>query len=158
MRFKELFNINEQIESEDFSDKIKNIMLKYFPNSYANAKYSKGFKDSIYGVFTLGKDKSEYQNGIHNNDPLIHTFHIWFKQNDKYDLEWSQGSMTVKPDKPYMAYGRVKTGIRDKNNASSDEILKTLDNFFKKLPSIIKTNADKIHHDDIELFKKKNLI
>jgi hypothetical protein len=156
MEFREL--VNEELEPNDFAQKIKDVMSKNFPKSYAETMYSTNLGKSIYGKFTLGSGKEEWPNGISNNDPLIHTFHVFFNGNDKYELRWSQGNMTVKPESPHMAYGRVKTGLRDKKSATQDQVLKSIDDFFKKLKTIVKDNKDKIHPNHVELFKKKNLI
>jgi hypothetical protein len=151
------FEAEEAVNPEVFAKSIEDIIKKYFPNSYVNVKHDNGFKDSIYGAFMLGKDKTEWANGISENDPLKHTFHIWFEPDGTYQLEWSQGNMTIKSENPMFAFSRIKTGMRTKRGTAQD-IIRTLDNFFKKLPIIVSENKEKIHPSDIELFKSKGLI
>jgi hypothetical protein len=159
MRFKELFKeYSEELAIDEMENEIKGIILKHFPKSYVNTKYSTNLGKSIDINFTLGKNKSEWKNGIELNDPLRHVIIILFKNSGNYDIEIVNGSMTVIPDNKYMAYGRVKTGFRNKSNIGFGEVKSILDKSFKNLKKIIKDNEDKIHPQHIELFKSKNLI
>jgi len=152
----ESMDINN-LTPEEQAFAIENMIKKQFPKSYVRVKRSKGLGESIYGVFTLGKDKSEWANGIYNNDPLLHTFHIWLDETPT-QLEWSQGNMRIAPEKKHMAYGSVKTGMRG-GKGDMNKIMKALTTFFtKKLPTVVKKSKDKIHPEHLELFKKKGLI
>jgi len=46
----------------------------------------------------------------------------------------------------YMAYGRVKFGWR-KKTGTPEQLLKHLDNYFKKMRKVVDANKDNLAHD-----------
>ncbi len=159
LQLKEIEERDTTEEDIAFAQQIENIGKKYFPKSGFIVKAQKGgFLPSIYGQFTLGKDESEWNNGIKENDPLLHTFHIYYEKEGAYSLKWSHGNMTSIPENKYMAYGHIKTGMRNKKTATKEQILKMMDSFFKNLKVLIKANKEKIHPNHVELFAQKRLI
>jgi hypothetical protein len=83
------YKINENVspELESFMLKIESAILRHFPNSFVRVGLSTTLGKSVFIAFTLGKDKSNYSNGIPQNDPMALTFHIFFKGNDISNLD-----------------------------------------------------------------------
>ena len=135
---------------------IQKQVIEIFPDCFFYCRVDNRFTPSIYGRFSIGKDSSEWSNGIQENDPALHTFHI-FIEGEKLSLEWSQGNMLIKPENKILAYSRAKTGMRNKKGNDS-EILKAVVSFFSKLPAKIKEQEDNICDQHKPLFKAKNLI
>lgn len=159
MKFSQLLKeYSEELSVEEMQNEIETISLNNFPKCGIRTHYSTNLGKSIDITFTLGKNKQEYENGIELNDPLRHIIIIMFRNNGNFDLEFVSGDMSVKSESPYKAYGSIKTKLRNKSNITFSEVKSILDKFFKNLKKIIKDNKDKIHPNNIELFKSKNLI
>ncbi len=164
LKFGELFE--KELTVDEFIDSLEKHITKLFPKSYVVVQLSKKLGKSIYVKFTIG-DKNQWSNGIIQNDPCGHAFHIWGKGRDQdvinEDGSFNQslevtggGSLSVKPpEDSYLAYGSVKTSFR-KKSGSPDKILKHLVTFFTKLKTIIKDNKDNFTDED-KLVVKKNI-
>ena len=61
-------------------------MSSLFPRSYINVRFTKNILPSIVVSFAIGKDNTEWSNGIINNDPFHQIFHI-FGFNKNGELE-----------------------------------------------------------------------
>ena len=120
MQFKDYVNeANSNMKVDEFINKLDSIISKHFPKSFVKVQKIERLGKSIDVFFTLGKNKSEWINGIHENDPLHHRFMVaWdsFKDNDftkdKIQAELVVGgSLKVLP-KPnsYLAFDSVKIG------------------------------------------------
>jgi len=158
-----LMNEAKIMTVSEFVDSLEKAIKKIFPKSLVIVKASKNLGSSIDFTFALGKDKSEFANGIIQNDPLLHKFTIGWNSftedrfiKDKIEVEAIQGGiLTVMPEEgSHMAYGRVKLGFR-KKTAPPEGIIKHLDNYFKKVKKILKDNMDNLTDEDRELAKKK---
>ena len=148
---------------DDFIKGLESAIKKSFPKSYINAKASTNLGASIHLTFALGKDKSEWQNGIIENDPLFHRFMIGWNSfteghfiKDKIEAELSVGgTLKVNPEEgSRMALGRVKIGWR-KKTAPPDKIVQYFGNYFKKAQKVLKDNKDNLTNRDLELISKK---
>lgn len=144
----------EQInEAEKFTSDIEIIIRKYFPNSLVNVRYSgaKGrITESITISFGLGKDKSEWSNGIWHNDPMwsiyfIHGLegsHSLTKEGklaDKMQLTSSSAGNIMTKD-----FKIIKVGFR-KKTGNAMVIVKHIDAYFKKMKQLAVINKDKIN-------------
>jgi hypothetical protein len=115
-------------------------MKKHFPKSFTQAYFNKSLSPSITVRFTLGKDKNEWRNGIIQNDPLFHLWHVWNVHEDgtlaeKLKMEMSVGgNIQIRPDWP-------KIGWRNKTS-KPELILKHFDNYFKKMKGMISKYKD----------------
>lgn len=113
---------------------IKNIILKYFKRSYAHVKATHNLGDSIIITFALGKDGSEWANNIIHNDPA-HTliFVRGFNKDgsllDKQQTEMSMGGLRLAGERIRIPYNK-KTGTKD-------QVLKHIDQYFKKLRELV---------------------
>ena len=154
MKFKEVIEITEANENLDngtkIATKLETELKKLFPNSYVDVKFSNRIYPSISGVFTLGKNKSEWEGGIPNNDPARTSFIIdgFDKEGnllkDKIKFDSSNGFFvyTKPPEGSNLAMGKERLSVR-KKTATPDKIVKhTVDSFtnFKKLIKSVKNN------------------
>jgi hypothetical protein len=123
-----------ELTCDDVQTAIKKTIEKYFPNSYLRFDVSTlGPSTSLAIKFAIGKDKSEWTNGIIHNDPA-------------YNIFWIHGAFdktTLKVVKPLTLEASMvgfhkgkndKLGWRDiKKECTLDKIVKTFDNYFSKL-------------------------
>ena len=139
-----------------FADQLQAEIQAIFPASYVSCQFTNRFGPAIGGIFTIGDGKSECNNGIIQNDPLFTTFHL-FPRPYGYDLEWGSGNLTIKPQEKYLAYSKLKTGMRNKKG-NPEQVKKAVVGYFAKLPSTIKAASHLICEEHLPLFKSKNLI
>ena len=145
---------------EDMATQIEKMIKGYFPKSFANVKAVSNLGKSINITSALGSGKSEWANGIFQNDPAITSIMIHRPSNDenfmdeKMQAEGLQTSLTISPTKQYMAYGSLKTGWR-KKSGNPEVIFKHVENHFKKLKSTIKDNLDKMTPEHRKIAEKK---
>ena len=161
---KENYTINEATMTVDeFTKNLESAIKKIFPKSYVYAKASTNLGSSIHLTFTLGKDKSQWTNGIIQNDALFHSWMIGFNSfteghfiKDKIEADLSVGGgLKVEPEEgSHMAFGRVKIGWR-KKTAPPDKIIVHFSNYFKKVKKVLMDNKDKLPKRDYELNKNK---
>lgn len=143
------------IPSEEITLLMKEIENEYqthFPNGFISVTYSSGILESIYLVFGV-QSRSKHVNNIMNNDPALHTlFMFGFDDgdfvSDKVRLSVSQGgSLLTKPDPDtHYAFGRVKTGLRQKTGTPT-QVKKHLFKYFKKLRQTVEDNRDILAHE-----------
>lgn len=160
----EINEAKEDMKVSEFITSLENAIKKSFPRSFIRIGASKNLGSSISLTFALGKDKSEFANGIIHNDPLHHNLMIAWNQfaedhfiKDKITLDKPNigGLLTIKPEAgSHMAYGRVKLGLR-KKTATPEGIIKYLDGYFKEVKRILKDNMDNLTDEHRELAKKK---
>ena len=69
---KENYTINEATMTVDeFTKNLESTIKKIFPKSFVRARASTNLGSSISLMFALGKDKSEWTNGIIENDAFL---------------------------------------------------------------------------------------
>jgi hypothetical protein len=149
---------------DDFVLQLDAAIRKIFPKSYIEVRSSSSLGKSISVRFTLGKDKSEWTNGIIQNDVLFSSWMVGWNSfdnegnfiKDKIEAEISTGgSLKIVPGEgSHMAFDRAKIGWR-KKTASPDKIIQHFTNYFKKAKKVLKDNKDKIPPRDMELIGKK---
>jgi len=148
-------------DAETLVGQIEKSIKSTFPKSFVKVVFQpKHFKPSIYIMFAVGKDTSQWPYKIEQNDISLTKAHIWGmekdgKLNDKIQFEASQGgSILAKPEPgSHMAYSSVKVGLR-KKTGTPEQILKHIDSYFKKLKETLKKNRDKIPEDHLKLIDK----
>lgn len=134
------------IENTKFIEKIKIYFYSAFPDSYISISKPAISKDGLNVSIALGKDKSEFQNGIIQNDP-IHT-HFFIHENEgEYSLEAKISISSLKPDNSYMAMSSQKIRTRKLKFTNEQKNLakaaKKLDEYFYKIKDALTENADK---------------
>jgi len=148
---------------DEFVKELESTIKKIFPKSYIQVQASTNLGSSIHLQFALGKNKSEWENGIIHNDPLHHKWMIGWNSSteghfikDKIEAELLIGnSLSIKPEEgSYMAQGRVKIGWR-KKTAPPDKLIKYFGDYFKKVKKVLMDNKDKLPDRDKELNKNK---
>jgi hypothetical protein len=148
---------------DEFMKALDSEIRKIFPKSFIRISASTNLGASIWLVFALGKDKSEFTNGIIENDPLLHKIMIGWNSfaeghfiKDKIVAELSQGgSLTVDPapGSRYF-YDRVKIGWR-KKTATPEKMVKSIGDYFRKMKKVTKDNWDRVPEKDREMLKNK---
>jgi len=149
---------------DDFVVQLDAAIRKIFPKSYVEVRASTNLGKSISVRFTLGKDKSEWTNGIIQNDVLFSSWMVGWNSfddegnfiKDKIEADISTGgSLKIDPGEgSRMAFDRAKIGWR-KKTAPPDKIIQHFTNYFKKAKKVLKDNKDKIPQRDMELIGKK---
>lgn len=146
---------------EEMASELQATIKKIFPKSFVNVSYETNLGKVIYIRFTLGKDKTEWMNGIAMNDAAITNILLFFDKESenfmdgKMSAEANQTSLSVKPpENSYLAYGRIKTGWR-KKKGTPDKIFAHIEKHFNKLKTIIKDNLGNfVDYDDVIARKK----
>lgn len=139
-----------------WATEIENELKALYPECRINANYSENLTKNISIYFTVGKDKSEYANGIYNNDPLLHNI-IIFIENNHLELNFNVSHLTIKPKNKFFAQEHVKLG-RNIKNGTKEQIHKAIINHFKvKLPKTVAENVDNLFDWDKEMIVKKIL-
>lgn len=135
-------------EVELFALDIEKAFLNNFPHSLIH------IRPSIigYGVtfqVTLGANKDEYENRIHNNDPMHIIYHVnGFNQDgtfaEKMSIESSSGgSLTVAPEAgSYLYCSYIKTFRKLSGN--KEKLVVGIQKHFAKLHETVKANADSV--------------
>lgn len=149
-------------EAEKYIGGIQSSIKNLFPNSAVKVSGGSGIgSDSIFITFTIGKDKSEWSNGISQNDPMYHSIIIHGivgpdgNINDgKFQTDAGIARLSVKPEEgSYMAFDNIKTGWR-KFSLPADKIPARLDKYFKNLKKLAKDNIDRFTDNDIDVVKR----
>jgi hypothetical protein len=143
---------NEELTpAHELAKEIEAAILKIFPLSFVSASYSTNLKSSISIYFALGRDKSEWANGIVQNDPAYSIFKVWgIGENstltDNLELKMLTGGniYTLPPEGSHLAMGRHKVSFR-KSKGNRDKILKGVNTYFKRLKDELKKVGDNIY-------------
>ncbi len=128
--------------------KIKSI----FPNSNVICKYDENIINGITIWFTFGKDKSEYANGISQNDIGYSTYHIYGKgRNDfgqptfnvtskNYIIFHTKEIDSDNPMARHMAIKgkRVKTNWRDFSTTNVEDVYRKFETYFSRVKLMLK--------------------
>jgi len=145
---------------DELAKAIEAAIKKHFPKSHVKVWVHKGgIGGTTIGLdFAVAGDKSQVANGIWHNDISLTRGTIYGLEPDgnlKPTLEFDPalgGSILTKPTEKYMAFGKLKVGLR-KKKGTPEQILKHLDSYFAKLAKAIKDNRDKIPDDHLKLLK-----
>lgn len=139
------------VEVEDFVKRLENSIKSVFPDSFIQVQYrpSMGSR-SILVRFALGKDKSEWANGIIQNDPLFHVMWIYGinedgSLKDKMKMEAHSGGRLIlkETDETGFRNKLVKLGFRSMTGVP-DKIVKGVGNYLKKAKNIFKQYEDQL--------------
>lgn len=146
-------------ESDKLASEIESTIKGIFPNSYIESYYSSHLHPSITIRFTLGKGKEEWANGIIQNDPAFHVLMVDGMDKEgtiskPLTLERSHGSVMIKPEDRYMAYGRLKIPFR-KVTGDKAAIVKGVKGYFERLKKALQGNKDKLTDQHLELVGSK---
>jgi hypothetical protein len=141
-KFVSLLKEEEKITLETTKTAIEKTIRKHFPNSYISITGSSlGPNESIGVDFAIGKDKSEWSNGIIQNDPAWMTFWI----HDAFDRKTGEliGTGLTLESSTAGGYRDWKRGIKEKcgwrdikKPSPLSAIVKALDKYFGKLKEV----------------------
>jgi hypothetical protein len=149
--------LNESIEEkkytkDEFINELDKTIKDIFPKSYVRVSNKAAFgNDSINITLLLGKDKSEFENGISHNDPLQET--IWIHEciDDNENIK-----DIITAENPYGGRlhlndysSKVKTGWRNKTT-SPQKMIDYLKKYFENVKKIVienKANLNKLVKD-----------
>lgn len=96
----------------------------------------------------VGKDKTEWANGIHNNDPLFLTIHFWGDQVE------STCYISIKPPIGSFYYSQ-SVKLRKKTIKADKITAKALTAYFQEVRKLIIDNKDNWLDSDSALLNKK---
>lgn len=141
-------------DGEKLASEIKQGITKIFPDSYVNVGFSANISPCVKIQFALGKDKSEWANGIFQNDPaksaiFIHGFNRdGSVKNLNMDGSYA-GSFHVKSKNPHYAFDVVKVPCRfPKSTVTPEQALKLTVGWFEKLKKSLQANRDNLTDAD----------
>jgi hypothetical protein len=116
-------------------ENIKETITNIFPNSYVHVKYDTNICPSIVVRFALGKDKSEWKNGIIENDNgyTIICIFDFDKEGNIPDTGLTMNSNVhgYRKDLGKLGYTHRKCGWRNaKKGISPYKMLKSIEKYF----------------------------
>jgi len=139
-----------KMNAVQFTAKVKESFLKYFPNGFIGShSYSLGDKGIYFKAGLIG-DVKDCFHGYRENDPLQITFGIYdnIKNNSETEIdgklivEFQAAVFYTKPDEgSYLAMQRNKVPSRKINNVP-EKVLVTLDKYFKEARDSMKVQMD----------------
>ena len=155
----------------EFNEAVKEKWNKHFPNSLCICNFENSLYHSISIKCLIAGDKSEFANGIMQNDMLHVSFSIDTDKGE-FDKEitansellpnlvltcWHRNYLTVPTDK-FLCYSSKQLPFR-KTKGDAEKILFTLDKFFAMVHNELQQDliAGNIHKNHIELLTKKLL-
>jgi hypothetical protein len=137
-------------DGNEMASDIQDTIQKIFSKSFVSARFQSNIAPGITLFFALGKDKSEFENGIVHNDPMHHVIHIGtgeFGENgeipNKIKMDAGIGGKLYVLGKETMSGDRIKLGWRMKNG-TPEQIVKTLKDYFTKARKIYDENKERI--------------
>jgi len=160
--------INEATEESEFTvEEVQKTVLdawnKYFPKSNC-WHFKNGIGSDKYMIFTctIGKDKSEFINGIDRNDPLNLSFSIDLSRQP-VTITYKSNSIAISPPEgSYLAYGREKLKLRKTKVKNMKDLKTKLEKAFSTTKETIKTllkdgKFDAVYSRDgiVDMIKKK---
>ncbi len=151
---------NEEISIDVINDIVMSAWDKVLPKS--KLVLFKGGLSSSYMIFTgtLGNTKTEYQNGISQNDPLHLSFNVDISKTP-LTIEWSNNSLSINPDNKYHAFSSKKLKMRKTKTKSLVDFASKMEKAFIKVREEVKKSlADKeftVYSADIQKMIKSKV-
>ena len=146
--YRSLFEINGNTDGDKLADELEQALKKELPKFGVSAKFSSNMHPTITIYITYGKDKSEYTNGIWQNDRLAHVSTIsGFDREGNINSDKLQAkalkSIIITDDAPDgLAFGSIKSGWRN-FKADPKKIVSKYVDYAKKIKKITADNMDK---------------
>jgi hypothetical protein len=139
-----LLKEDNDVTGNELADQITATIKKHFPNSGVNVKFSSGIANSITGHFAIGKDKSEWANGIIHNDPAHTIFHVYGFDKDGNQKGGLELTGSIYGYNNYSTKVKDKAGWRNiKSGGSASTVIKALDKYFSNLKSVVDSDKGK---------------
>lgn len=139
-KFLELLGESKEMTGPQLANEIENVVKKYFPESYVRSKFEQGLGNNqglVSLKFAIGKDKSEWVNGIIHNDPAHASILVWGFDKDGNQKDNITMSSTTACYSNYKTGVKSKCGWRDiKKGGTVSKVLKALDNYFAQLKEV----------------------
>jgi hypothetical protein len=137
--------IRESVEgAQVLAELIRKSFRKYFPKSYIEVDYRTSLSPHITARIALGKDKSEFSNGIIQNDPMFSVFMIEFEGTSALmgdgtlKVERLQGRGLLDAD-----FAPIKVPF-NKTTGDRNRIMTAFDRYFSRLKDAVKANSDNL--------------
>lgn len=153
----------------EFKDVVTNNYKEIFPNSACTIGLGALGKDTFFVTYYLAGDKSEFPNGISQNDLFHISFHIMQKMErygdgikledetelpDTLILDVHQKTIMTKPDNDYMAYGSISLPFR-RTAGTPEKIIDTL----KRYAEIVKKTLTELYEEEaLPVNQKPNIV
>lgn len=137
--------LDESVEgAQNVAQEIRKIFRKHFPKSYIEVDYRTSLSPHITARIALGKDKSEFSNGIIQNDPMFAIFMLSFEGTSAL---MGDGSLTVERISggglKDANYSTIKIPFR-KTTGDRKRIMTAFERYFGRLKDAVKTHADEL--------------
>lgn len=140
---------DNEFSPENMVTAIKTSFLKHFPDSFISISATSGSDVIVIMKLALGKNNSEYLNGIVQNDPMHTVISVtgWDKDRkptSKMRVENSSnyGLMLKAPAGSWKSYESLK--LWRNFTCAPEKVVPTLDKYFAKLKEAVKNNLDRL--------------
>lgn len=147
-------------DADLLSKEITKAWHEVFPHSFINAfAEHTGNSSDICIKTALGKDKTEFSNGIWQNDPLFGVYFIWgFKADGSYGpkIQLDSSSASVSGIKPPADSNLYYSSIKffRKITCEPEKMLPKIKQMFKKIHDIVKENKDNFVNPEFPISSK----
>ncbi len=139
----------KEVSPDEVIKEIEKSFKKYFPKGFIDVSGEKDFAGKTITVqWGLVGDERYLPNKIRRNDPMYGVQVIFVRDGGVYETSGGTHGLHLKPSKDsYLAMELLKHRLR-KTKGDGQKMIKTFDNFFKKLAQMVKENKDKIYGAD----------
>ena len=153
-KIKEQTETPENTDSEMLCKGIRKVFKSVFPDSYMRCSFSANISPSVFVAYALGKEKSEFENGIFENDPIATKITIL-----GFDKE---GNINVPQ---FVAKGSTGGGVylksrttvkvwRNFKASTVESAISRFENHFKKLAATLEANEENLQKLPFKLSDK----
>jgi hypothetical protein len=164
-RYKSILKEDINTNATEFCKALETEIQKIFPKSFIQAKWDTNIYSSIWLIFTLGKDKSDYLHGYRENDVAYTTIQIGGKSRqgitkngeiiEPMSLRLSQGGkFLIKPEDSFRAYSSIKVPFRSVTG-TPEKIIDYLKKYFISFKRALQENREKLTDDYLKLIGDK---
>jgi hypothetical protein len=120
-----------------FQRSFEKVINKHFIDVATSVRPGALGGDSVFLNFVLGKDKTEWTNGISNNDPVHFSAYVTQTDKDKYVVEFVRASIGgLKPTEKFYAQSSIKIRTR-KTTGSAEKVMVAVDRAVAKIAETV---------------------
>jgi len=127
-------NFKAALDANAMAEELRRSIGSMFPDSYLESAFSTNIHPGIMIRFAFGKDRSEWKNGIVQNDPGFLILSI-----DGFD---KQGNLSPKQQLRPLTNNSHRDLKLTGKTGTADQIVKHIVNYFKKLKDMRNTKEN----------------
>ena len=144
---------------QNLVNELNNKLKALFPNAFIKVKYTDNISECIKISVALGKDTTEWENGIIQNDSFHNIIHIFIK-GDIFEVKPKLAITNLKAlDKYSYCRTYIKKGIRtiktDSESVLIEKLIKVF-SYYKDEMNFLLSNNEFIKESDKILIERNN--